>query len=307
MEKSFNENTVGRTQSNQNRLGVLNGNQGRHCGTRDEGVLQCGRSPGGHNHATDPRQCEGQAERASMAEEQQPGGLDLEAMVDPMIGPREEREERQEDTGRIPPRGRMIRRKWNRERIEEVYCCYILSKPEERGYRKRMLEIWEQRGNSIEAEQRLCDQLKMIIRKEWLSKVEREEIERKLNTAEQQPIEEAAEHQQLNQVIQVNEYEDHIIVTEQNPINRDQLETAVEGNQDNEATEENTTTFIGPLTYEETEKEEIRGKLVQLMKQEKRDRLPCLKTYKLWQVKEKVKKSGPGTRKHSNQNNHRNK
>ena len=209
MEKSFNENTVGGAQANQTRLGVLNGNQGRRCRTEGERVLQGDRSPGGHNHATDPRQCEGQAERAPMAEEQQTGSLDIEAMVDQAIDPGQER---QGETGRIPARGRMIRRKWDREKNEEVYRCYTLSKPEERGYRKRMLQIWEQRGNTIESEQRLCDQMKMIMKNEWLSAVEREEIRRKLNAVEQQPTEEPLEHQTLNQSNQVIEYEDHITI-----------------------------------------------------------------------------------------------
>ena len=283
MEKSFNENTVGGAQANQTRLGVLNGNQGRRCRTEGERVLQGDRSPGGHNHATDPRQCEGQAERAPMAEEQQTGSLDIEAMVDQAIDPGQET---QGETGRIPARGRMIRRKWDREKNEEVYRCYTLSKPEERGYRKRMLQIWEQRGNTIESEQRLCDQMKMIMKNEWLSAVEREEIRRKLNVVEQQPTEEPLEHQTLNQSNQVIEFEDHITIFEQNHTNRDHIEQGVVGNQE----EENTTTFIGPLNYEETEKSEIKKKLEELMRQEKRERLPCLKTYKQWQVKEKVKK-----------------
>ena len=49
-----------------------------------------------------------------------------------------------------------------------------------RGYRKRMIGIWEEIGVFEISEQRLADQARAIRRNGWLSEVELEEIKREL-------------------------------------------------------------------------------------------------------------------------------
>ena len=49
-----------------------------------------------------------------------------------------------------------------------------------RGYRKKMHNIWHERNNVPQTEQRLADQIHGIMKNNWLSVIEREEIERQL-------------------------------------------------------------------------------------------------------------------------------
>ena len=49
-----------------------------------------------------------------------------------------------------------------------------------RGYRKRMHNIWHERNNAYQTEQRLADQICGIMKNNWLFVIEREEIERQL-------------------------------------------------------------------------------------------------------------------------------
>ena len=72
------------------------------------------------------------------------------------------------------------RRKWNKELNIELWKCYLLSNPEQRGYRRRMTSLWHERGNHEVTEQRLADQQRLILKRKWLTETEREEIKRKL-------------------------------------------------------------------------------------------------------------------------------
>ena len=83
-----------------------------------------------------------------------------------------------------PTAARPTRRKWTREENKEVWRCYRMSIPTQRGYRKRMHNIWQERDNAPLTEQRLADQLHGIKKNNWLSMLEREEIERQLNPNE---------------------------------------------------------------------------------------------------------------------------
>ena len=58
--------------------------------------------------------------------------------------------------------------------------CYLLSEPKIRGYRKRMLSLWLQKGMFWVAEQRLVDQANTIRRNSWMTELEIEELERKV-------------------------------------------------------------------------------------------------------------------------------
>ena len=56
-------------------------------------------------------------------------------------------------------------------------CC-LLSEPKVRGYRKRMLSLWLNKGMFWVSEQRLVDQVNTIRRNSWMTKLEIEELER---------------------------------------------------------------------------------------------------------------------------------
>ena len=57
--------------------------------------------------------------------------------------------------------------------------CYLLSEPKIRGYRKRMLSLWLQKGMFWVSEQRLVHQANTIRRNSWMTDLEIEELERK--------------------------------------------------------------------------------------------------------------------------------
>ena len=58
--------------------------------------------------------------------------------------------------------------------------CYLLSEPKIRGYRKRMLNLWQQNGMFWVSEQRLVDQANTIRTNSWMTELEIEELERKV-------------------------------------------------------------------------------------------------------------------------------
>ena len=55
-----------------------------------------------------------------------------------------------------------------------------MSEPKIRGYRKRMLSLWLQKGMFWVSEQRLVDQANTIRRNSWMTELEIEEQERKV-------------------------------------------------------------------------------------------------------------------------------
>ena len=57
---------------------------------------------------------------------------------------------------------------------------YLLSEPKIRGYRKRMLSLWQQKDMFWVSEQRLVDQANIIRRDSWMTKLEIEELQRKV-------------------------------------------------------------------------------------------------------------------------------
>ena len=72
-----------------------------------------------------------------------------------------------------------VREKSTQEDIS-VMKCYYESKPDEMGYRKRLLDIWEGKGLFNVSEQRLCDQVRQIKKNGWLSQLQLEEIRREI-------------------------------------------------------------------------------------------------------------------------------
>ena len=77
------------------------------------------------------------------------------------------------------------RRRWTKEHNIELWKCYLLSDPQTRGYRRRMTSLWHERGNHDATEQRIADQQRAIVRRNWLSEIEREEIKRKIEDPEE--------------------------------------------------------------------------------------------------------------------------
>ena len=83
------------------------------------------------------------------------------------------------------------RRMWTSlgNKIDMEY--YVLSEPKIKGYRKHMLSLWLQKGMFWVSEQRLVDQANTICRNSWMTKLEIEEMERKVTGSDSVTIEEA--------------------------------------------------------------------------------------------------------------------
>ena len=95
------------------------------------------------------------------------------------------------------------RRKWSKDDNRIAMECFIRSKPENRGYRRRMINIWQDRGMFEKSEQRLADQVKQIKHNQWLTKVEVEEISRIISRTE--AGDDAEEVQEEEQVVVAGE------------------------------------------------------------------------------------------------------
>ena len=63
------------------------------------------------------------------------------------------------------------RRKWTSQENKIVMECYLLSEPKIRGYRKRMLSLWLQKGMFWVSEQRLVDQTNTMHRNSWMTEL----------------------------------------------------------------------------------------------------------------------------------------
>ena len=104
-------------------------------------------------------------------------------------------------SGRCPRQGKIgrhhanpvisKRRKWTSQENKIVMECYLLSEPKIRGYRKRMLSLWQQRGMFWVSEQILVDQANTIPRNIWMTELEMEELERKVTGSNSVIVEEA--------------------------------------------------------------------------------------------------------------------
>ena len=75
--------------------------------------------------------------------------------------------------------------------------CYLLSEPKIRGYRKRMLSLWLQKGMFWVSEQRLVDQANTSCRNSWTTELEIEELDSKVTGSDRVIVEEARSFQAL--------------------------------------------------------------------------------------------------------------
>ena len=73
------------------------------------------------------------------------------------------------------------RKVWTREANQLALHCYFRSNPTHKGYRKRMMEIWQEHSNFQTTSQILALQVRTIIKKGWLSDLEMIEILHKIN------------------------------------------------------------------------------------------------------------------------------
>ena len=83
-----------------------------------------------------------------------------------------------------PTNQRPKRKTWTREDNQLAPHCYFKSNPTQRGYRKRMLEIWQELSIFQTTSQRLADQVRTIMKKGWFSELEIIEIHQKINDRE---------------------------------------------------------------------------------------------------------------------------
>ena len=79
-----------------------------------------------------------------------------------------------------------------------------MSEPKIRGYRKRMLSLWQQRGTFWVSEQRLVDQANTICRNSWMTDLETEELERKVTESDSVIAEEAKSIEALPDLVGEN-------------------------------------------------------------------------------------------------------
>ena len=106
-------------------------------------------------------------------------------------GPSSGRCSRQGNIGRHHANPVIIkRRKWTSQENKIVMECYLLSEPKIRGYRKRMLSLWLQKGMFWISEQRLVDQANTIRKNIWMTELEIEEPERKITGSDSVKVEE---------------------------------------------------------------------------------------------------------------------
>jgi hypothetical protein len=70
------------------------------------------------------------------------------------------------------------RREWTKEFNKLLMEYHLRSEPTKRGFRKRMLAIWNDSGLFSATEQQLAGQVRCIKNRRWLSSVEIEEIQR---------------------------------------------------------------------------------------------------------------------------------
>ena len=84
------------------------------------------------------------------------------------------------------------RREWTSQENKIVMQCNLLSEPKIRGYRKRILSLWLQKGMFWVSEQRLVDQANTICKNSWMTELEIEELERKVTGSDSVIVEEAS-------------------------------------------------------------------------------------------------------------------
>ena len=158
--------------------------------------------------------------------------------------------------------------KWSVEDNRTAMECYmyIMSNPSKRGYRQRMLQLWESKGKFKVSEQRLADKGRTIKQNQWFTDIELEELTRTANSNHQtNPTLENTENISLHfdAITELNEtagVEDHSARRDSTP----------------ESLHENNDQGLG-LSEEEIE---LYHRILRLASDSNRSRLPVLKQFK---------------------------
>ena len=87
-------------------------------------------------------------------------------------------EDSEEDVHRSPVKQKKANEKWSTNDNLCLMKCYYESKPNVRGYRRRMHNLWKENGKIKASEQQLCDQARNILKKGRLSTLQLEEVMR---------------------------------------------------------------------------------------------------------------------------------
>ena len=107
-------------------------------------------------------------------------------------GPSCSRCSRQGTTGRHHANPVISKRiKWNSQENKIVMESYLLSEPKIRGYGKRMLSLWQQKGVFWVSEQSLVDQANTIRRNSSMTELEIADLERKVTGSDSVIVEDA--------------------------------------------------------------------------------------------------------------------
>ena len=77
------------------------------------------------------------------------------------------------------------------KRIRSLWSAIFMSVLKIRGYRKRMVSLWLQKGTFWESEERLAGQANTIRRNSWMTEFEKEELERMVTGSDSVLVEEA--------------------------------------------------------------------------------------------------------------------
>ena len=102
------------------------------------------------------------------------------------------------------------RRKSTSQENKIVMECYLSSEPKIRGYRKRVLGLWLQKGMFWVSEQRLVDLANTISRNSWLTELEIEELEKKVTGSESVIVEEVRNiEMKIAEVIEMGRKDSH--------------------------------------------------------------------------------------------------
>ena len=124
-------------------------------------------------------------------------------------------------------------RKWCREDNKLVLHCYFRTNPTQKGFRKRIIEIWEEYTRFHTTIQRLADQVWTIIKKGWFSDLEIREIRQKTNseltqqdtnTVTDTPNTEKQEHSNRNELqSNKNQHTTHLNHTKQTQTQEEEI------------------------------------------------------------------------------------
>ena len=129
--------------------------------------------------------------------------------------------------GRQPTTGTTSRRKYTREDNRAILHCYYSSEPGKIGYRKRMWESWKESGGFEISEQRMADQVRTILKKEWFTAEELEEIKRGHGFGDGDGIdtmEEPEQEERHDEGLGENQDDTLIIGATAGPMNKDEEE-----------------------------------------------------------------------------------